>query len=53
MKITKTTVIKLIAAAIVPGGFIIWGLDEIVKRYRKRDKKVYPDSDKAEPDKVD
>jgi hypothetical protein len=33
----KATLLKLIAAAIVPGGFIIWGLHELSVLRRKRD----------------
>jgi hypothetical protein len=44
MKIKKETLVKLIAATIVPGGFIIWGLHELAK-LRKGDKRVQRDSD--------
>ena len=46
MKITKATVFKLIAATIVPGGFILWGLHELSK-YRASNKKVPQDSNKT------
>jgi hypothetical protein len=48
MKITKATVIKLIVAAIVPGGFIIWGLHEF-SRYRMDCKKNANDNSKTGP----
>lgn len=31
----KATLLKLVAAAIVPGGFIIWGLHELTKFARR------------------
>lgn len=34
---------KFIAAAIIPGGFILWGLHEL-SRYRKNNKEVSSDS---------
>ena len=33
----KATLLKLLAAAIIPGGFIIWGLHELNILRRKRD----------------
>ena len=48
MKITKAMIVKLIAATIVPGGFIIWGLHEYSK-YRSDAKKVCTSSDKTKP----
>ena len=43
MKIQKQTIIKLVAALIVPGGFIVWGLHELSRYYRQEDKNVSPD----------
>lgn len=43
MKITKETVLKLIAATITPGGFLLWGIYEL-SRYRKNNKKISHDS---------
>lgn len=40
MKLKKETIIKLIAATIVPGGFIIWGVHELSRRYRQNCKKT-------------
>lgn len=40
MKLKKETIIKLIAATIVPGGFIIWGIHELGRRYRSNSKKT-------------
>jgi hypothetical protein len=48
MKITKATVIKLIVAALVPGGLIIWGLHEFNK-YRVDCKKDAHDNSKTGP----
>lgn len=31
MKINKEMLIKLIVAAVVPGGFILWGAHEIIR----------------------
>ena len=53
MKITKATVIKLVVATIVPGGFIIWGLHEINKRYGRYNKAVRPDPSKNEHKEAD
>jgi hypothetical protein len=39
MKIKKETIVKLVIAAIVPGGFIFWGLHELGSRYRKNSQK--------------
>ena len=47
MKIAKATVIKFVVAAIIPGGFILWGLHEISRRYRENDKKHDDSSDKS------
>lgn len=39
-KLGQSTIAKLVVAAIVPGGFIVWGLYELSKfRHKKDDKK--------------
>lgn len=49
----KATIIKLIAAIIVPGGFVIWGLHELSILSRKQDRvdseKPSHDPDSTEP----
>jgi hypothetical protein len=48
MKMTKATIIKLVVAALIPGGFIIWGLHEFNK-YRMDCKKDAHDDSKIGP----
>lgn len=46
MKITKAMIFKFLAAVLVPGGFIIWGIHEYSK-IRRNSSKVQSDSDKT------
>jgi hypothetical protein len=50
-KLSKSTVAKFLAAAIVPGGFIVWGLYEYSKfrRTKKSPDSGAPKEDKSRP----